>query len=41
MDWETYVRLTTGRCTAGDVAVRAEGDGELAGRILATMGVTP
>ncbi|GAA2292098.1 maleylpyruvate isomerase family mycothiol-dependent enzyme [Actinomadura luteofluorescens] len=41
MDWETYVRLTAGRCGAGDVAVRTEGDGELAGRILATMGVTP
>ncbi|NDU75396.1 maleylpyruvate isomerase family mycothiol-dependent enzyme [Actinomadura sp. DSM 109109] len=41
MDWETYVRLTAGRCTARDAAVRTEGDGTLAGRILATMGVTP
>ncbi|WP_149262501.1 maleylpyruvate isomerase family mycothiol-dependent enzyme [Actinomadura sp. K4S16] len=41
MDWETYVRLTAGRCTAADVTVRTEGDRELAERIVSTMGITP
>ncbi|WP_165978333.1 maleylpyruvate isomerase family mycothiol-dependent enzyme [Actinomadura darangshiensis] len=41
MDWETYVRLAAGRCTAADVTVRTEGDRDLAARILATMAITP
>ncbi|WP_141582143.1 maleylpyruvate isomerase family mycothiol-dependent enzyme [Actinomadura sp. WMMA1423] len=41
MEWETYARLTAGRSTAADVTVRADGDHELAARIVATMGITP
>ena len=39
MDWETYVRLTTGRCTPDAVTVRTAGDQALASRILAKMNI--
>jgi uncharacterized protein (TIGR03083 family) len=43
MDWETFLRLGCGRAKPEAVAdrVKAEGDDELAQRILATMSVTP
>lgn len=41
MDWETYVRLTAGRCTPEAVTVRVDGDRELASRVLAGMAMTP
>ncbi|MFB4306551.1 maleylpyruvate isomerase family mycothiol-dependent enzyme [Actinomadura sp. GTD37] len=41
MDWEDYVRLTAGRCTPGEAAVRVTGDRDLAARVLAAMAVTP
>ncbi len=39
LDWETYVRLACGRGRPGPV--KAEGDQELAARILANFAVTP
>ncbi|WP_165966446.1 maleylpyruvate isomerase family mycothiol-dependent enzyme [Actinomadura sp. 7K507] len=39
MDWETYVRLTTGRCTPDAVTVDITGDRALASRILSNMGI--
>ncbi|MDH6123709.1 maleylpyruvate isomerase family mycothiol-dependent enzyme [Kitasatospora sp. GP82] len=39
MDWETYVRLACGRGRPGPV--KAEGDQELAARVLANFAVTP
>ncbi|MFF4318431.1 maleylpyruvate isomerase family mycothiol-dependent enzyme [Streptomyces sp. NPDC001568] len=43
LDWETYVRLAAGRVRPRTVAdrVKAEGDQELAGAILAAFAVTP
>ncbi|XRQ04759.1 maleylpyruvate isomerase family mycothiol-dependent enzyme [Actinomadura welshii] len=41
MDWETYVRLTAGRCTPEAVTVRLTGDQDLANRVLANMAITP
>lgn len=41
MDWETYVRLTAGRCTPAAVSVQTKGDGDLAARVLAAMAITP
>ncbi|WP_433463685.1 maleylpyruvate isomerase family mycothiol-dependent enzyme [Spirillospora sp. CA-128828] len=41
MDWETYVRLTAGRCTPGDAVVGTTGDRALSGRVLAAMAITP
>ncbi|MCP2334867.1 maleylpyruvate isomerase family mycothiol-dependent enzyme [Actinomadura rupiterrae] len=41
MDWETFVRLVTGRCTADAVTVEVSGDQELAGRILGAMALAP
>jgi hypothetical protein len=41
MDWETYVRLTAGRCTPDAVTVHVTGDPALAARVLAAMAVTP
>ncbi|TDC39330.1 maleylpyruvate isomerase family mycothiol-dependent enzyme [Actinomadura sp. KC345] len=39
MDWETYVRLTTGRCTPDAVTVHTTGDRDLASRTLAAMNI--
>jgi hypothetical protein len=41
LDWEGYVRLTAGRCGPDAVDVRVTGDEELAGRVLASMALTP
>ncbi len=41
MEWETYVRLTAGRCTADAVDVRVSGDRDLGDRVLAHMALTP
>jgi uncharacterized protein (TIGR03083 family) len=41
MDWDAFMRLTAGRCTAADVTVGIEGDAELADKILANMAITP
>ncbi|MEU8344050.1 maleylpyruvate isomerase family mycothiol-dependent enzyme [Spirillospora sp. NPDC048832] len=41
MDWESYVRLTAGRCAPGDASVTVSGDRDLAARVLAVMAVTP
>jgi uncharacterized protein (TIGR03083 family) len=41
MDWETYLKLATGRCAPESVTVTASGDTTLATRILANMAVTP
>ncbi|MGH3239674.1 MAG: maleylpyruvate isomerase family mycothiol-dependent enzyme [Spirillospora sp.] len=41
MDWESYVRLTAGRCGPDAVTVQVDGDADLAARILANMAVTP
>ncbi|MFC4053458.1 maleylpyruvate isomerase family mycothiol-dependent enzyme [Actinomadura syzygii] len=41
MDWETYVRLTAGRCAPGAVTVTVKGDRELASRVLTAMAMTP
>lgn len=41
MDWETYVRLAAGRCTAGDAKAEVDGDTDLGHRILAGMATTP
>ncbi|URN09983.1 maleylpyruvate isomerase family mycothiol-dependent enzyme [Actinomadura madurae] len=41
MDWETYVRLTAGRCAPDAVTVETKGDDELAARVLAAMAITP
>ncbi|TDE26836.1 maleylpyruvate isomerase family mycothiol-dependent enzyme [Actinomadura sp. 6K520] len=41
MDWETYVRLSAGRCTPDAVTVQITGDPDLANRILTRMAITP
>ncbi|MGP4022336.1 maleylpyruvate isomerase family mycothiol-dependent enzyme [Actinomadura sp. 3N407] len=41
MTWETYVRLTAGRCAPGAVTVEITGDRDLATRVLANMAITP
>ncbi|MFC5179749.1 maleylpyruvate isomerase family mycothiol-dependent enzyme [Actinomadura harenae] len=41
MDWETFVRLVTGRCTSADVTVGASGDEELAARVAGAMSLAP
>ena len=41
MDWETYVRLTAGRCTPDEADVRVTGDRDLGARVLGVMAVTP
>ena len=41
MDWETYVRLTAGRCTPDAVTVSVTGPQDLADRVLANMAITP
>jgi uncharacterized protein (TIGR03083 family) len=41
MDWETFARLTAGRCTPTDVKVDTHGDAALATRVLESMGLTP
>jgi uncharacterized protein (TIGR03083 family) len=41
MDWETYLRLASGRCTPDSATVTASGDTALATRFLANMSVTP
>lgn len=41
MDWETFVRLVTGRSTASEVPVESGGDQELAGRVLGAMTLAP
>ncbi|WP_433334043.1 maleylpyruvate isomerase family mycothiol-dependent enzyme [Spirillospora sp. CA-294931] len=41
MGWEVFLRLAAGRCAPGEVEVAVEGDGDLAGRVLANMAVTP
>jgi uncharacterized protein (TIGR03083 family) len=41
LDWETFLRLATGRAAAAGVAVTVSGDRELAGRVLAQFAVTP
>ncbi len=41
MDWETYTRLVTGRCTSAEVTVGVSGDEGLAARILGAMALAP
>ncbi|MCO6004722.1 maleylpyruvate isomerase family mycothiol-dependent enzyme [Actinoallomurus purpureus] len=41
MEWETFVRLGGGRVDPSQADVRVTGDGDLAGRVLAGMSVTP
>ncbi|SEF89229.1 TIGR03083 family protein [Thermomonospora echinospora] len=41
MDWESYLKLASGRCTPESVAVTTTGDTTLATRILTNMAVTP
>jgi uncharacterized protein (TIGR03083 family) len=41
MDWQTYVRLTAGRCAAAAATVQTKGDEDLATRILTAMSITP
>lgn len=41
VDWESFVRLGCGRCTADAVDVTVEGDQELAGKVLAQLTMTP
>jgi uncharacterized protein (TIGR03083 family) len=41
MSWETYVRLTAGRCGPETVKIDIDGDRDLADRILANMTLTP
>ncbi|WUI01170.1 maleylpyruvate isomerase family mycothiol-dependent enzyme [Spirillospora sp. NBC_00431] len=41
MDWETYVRLTAGRCGPDAVTVRVDGDADLGADVLGSMAVTP
>ncbi|MFG2091406.1 MULTISPECIES: maleylpyruvate isomerase family mycothiol-dependent enzyme [unclassified Spirillospora] len=41
MSWETYVRLTAGRCTPDAVAVDTAGAQDVATRVLTNMAITP
>jgi uncharacterized protein (TIGR03083 family) len=41
LEWETFVRLGGGRVDPSEAEVEVSGDGDLAGRVLAGMSVTP
>ncbi|GAA4606798.1 maleylpyruvate isomerase family mycothiol-dependent enzyme [Actinoallomurus liliacearum] len=41
MDWETFLRLGGGRVAPSGAEVQVSGDGDLAGRVLAGMAITP
>ncbi|MEV4256589.1 maleylpyruvate isomerase family mycothiol-dependent enzyme [Spirillospora sp. NPDC049652] len=41
MDWETFLRLVTGRCAGIEVTVGISGDEALAGRVLGAMALAP
>ncbi len=41
MDWETFLRLSAGRCLPAHVEVDASGDLALAARVLDAMAITP